>query len=74
MPALCLRMAPQYLISQSNNIFSSPSYNDNGLTPNKMTSEENIMNNNCLCHIFDDNCTWIIILAIIVVFCCCCNH
>ena len=24
------------------------------------------MNNNCLCHIFDDNCTWIIILAIIV--------
>ena len=34
----------------------------------------NIMNNNCLCHIFDDNCTWIIILAIIVVLCCCCNH
>ena len=31
------------------------------------------MNNNCLCHIFDDNCTWIIILALIVVFCCCCN-
>ena len=31
------------------------------------------MNNNCLCHIFDDNCTWIIILAIIVVFCCCCH-
>ena len=34
----------------------------------------NIMNNNCLCHIFDDNCTWIIILAIILVFCCCCNN
>jgi hypothetical protein len=33
----------------------------------------NIMNN-CFCHIFDDNCTWIIILAIIIVFCCCCNH
>ena len=32
------------------------------------------MNNNCLCHIFDDNYTWIIILAIIIVFCCCCNH
>lgn len=31
------------------------------------------MNNNCLCHIFDDNCTWIIILAIVIVFCCC-NH
>ena len=40
----------------------------------KMTSEENIMNNNCLCHIFDDNCTWIIILAIVIVFVCCCNH
>ena len=32
------------------------------------------MNNNCLCHIFDDNnCTWVIILAIIIVLCCCCN-
>ena len=31
------------------------------------------MNNNCLCHLFDDNCTWIIILALIVVFCSCCN-
>ena len=30
--------------------------------------------NNCLCHIFDDNCTWIIILAIVIVFCCCCNN
>jgi hypothetical protein len=41
----------------------------------KMTLEDNIMNNNCLCHIFDDNnCTWIIILAIVIVFCCCCNH
>ncbi len=29
--------------------------------------------NNCLCHLFDDNCTWIIILALIVVFCCCCG-
>lgn len=36
-------------------------------------SEANIMNN-CLCHIFDDNCTWIIILAIVIVFCCCCNN
>ena len=31
------------------------------------------MNNNCLCHIFDDHCTWIIILAIFIVLCCCCN-
>jgi len=29
--------------------------------------------NNCLCHLFDDNCTLIIILALIVVFCCCCG-
>ncbi len=29
--------------------------------------------NNCLCHIFDDNCTWIIIAALIVLCCCCCN-
>lgn len=32
------------------------------------------MNSNCLCHIFDDNCTWIIILAIVIVVCCCCNN
>lgn len=31
------------------------------------------MNNNCLCNLFDDNCTWIIILAIVIVLCCCCN-
>ncbi len=31
------------------------------------------MNNNCLCNLFDDNCTWIIILALVVIFCCCCN-
>ncbi len=31
------------------------------------------MNNNCFCHLFDDNCTWIIIAALIVVLCCCCN-
>ncbi len=30
--------------------------------------------NNCFCHLFDDNCTWIIILAIVIVFCCCCNN
>ena len=30
--------------------------------------------NNCLCSLFDDNCTWIIILAIIVVLCSCCNR
>ena len=24
------------------------------------------MNNNCLCHLFDDNCTWIIIIALII--------
>ena len=40
----------------------------------KLYISEDLMNNNCLCHLFDDNCTWIIILAIIVVFCCCCNH
>ena len=27
--------------------------------------------NNCLCHLFDDNCTWIIIVALIILFCCC---
>ncbi len=32
------------------------------------------MNNNCLCHLFDDNCTWIVILAIVIVFCCCCHN
>ncbi len=32
------------------------------------------MNNNCLCHIFDDNCTWIVILVAIVIICCCCNN
>lgn len=32
------------------------------------------MNGNCLCNLFDDNCTWIIILAIIVLLCCCCNN
>ncbi len=30
------------------------------------------MNNNCLCRLFDDNCTWIIIVALILL-CCCCN-
>lgn len=29
--------------------------------------------NNCLCHLFDNNCTWIIIAAL-VVLCCCCNN
>ncbi len=29
--------------------------------------------NNCLCHLFDNNCTWIIIAALIVL-CCCCNN
>ncbi len=29
--------------------------------------------NNCLCHLFDDNCTWIIIIALIIL-CCCCNN
>lgn len=32
------------------------------------------MNNNCLCNLFDDNCTWIIILALVVIFCCCCHN
>ncbi len=27
--------------------------------------------NNCLCHLFDDNCTWIIIIALIILCCCC---
>lgn len=30
--------------------------------------------NNCLCRIFDDNCTWLIVVACILVFCCCCNN
>lgn len=30
-------------------------------------------NNNCLCHIFDDNCMWIIIIALLVLFCCGCG-
>lgn len=29
--------------------------------------------NNCLCNLFDDNCTWIIIIALIVILCCCCH-
>jgi len=28
--------------------------------------------NNCFCHLFDDNCTWIIIAALIIL--CCCNN
>ncbi len=32
------------------------------------------MNSNCLCRIFDDNCTWLVILAAILVICCCCNN
>ena len=31
------------------------------------------MNGNCLCHLFDDHCTWIIILAIVLIFCCYCG-
>ncbi len=27
--------------------------------------------NNCLCHLFDDNCTWIIIIALLILLCCC---
>lgn len=30
--------------------------------------------NNCLCNLFDNNCTWIIIIALIILlFCSCCN-
>ena len=25
--------------------------------------------NNCLCHLFDDNCTWIIIIALLILLC-----
>ena len=28
--------------------------------------------NNCLCHLFDDNCTWILVVALIILFCACC--
>ena len=38
------------------------------------SAQQTYMNNNCLCNLFDDNCTWIIILAIVIVFCCCCNN
>ncbi len=30
--------------------------------------------NNCLCHLFDDNCTWIIIIALVILLCCCCGN
>ena len=30
--------------------------------------------NNCFCHLFDDNCTWIIIIALIILLCCCCGN
>ena len=31
--------------------------------------------NNCLCHLFNDDCgTWIIIIALVILFCCCCGH
>ena len=27
---------------------------------------------NCLCDLFDDNCTlWVIVIALIIIFCCC---
>ena len=29
--------------------------------------------NNCLCHLFEDNCTWIIIIALIILVCCACG-
>ncbi len=32
------------------------------------------MNNNCLCNLFDNNCTWIIIIALIILFFCCGNN
>ena len=34
---------------------------------------EDLLMNNCLCNLFDDNCTWIIIIALIVILCCCCH-
>ncbi len=30
--------------------------------------------NNCFCHLFDDNCTWIIIIALLILLCCCCGN
>ena len=29
------------------------------------------MNNNCLCNLFDNNCTWIIVIALIILLFCC---
>ena len=36
--------------------------------------ERRLYMNNCLCNLFDNNCTWIIIIALIILlFCSCCN-
>lgn len=31
------------------------------------------MNNNCLCNLFDNNCTWIIVIALIILLFFCNN-
>ncbi len=30
--------------------------------------------NNCLCRLFDDNCTWILVIALALLFCNCCGN
>ena len=56
-------------------IFSASSYYVSvGACPKlpRIRTEDFLMNN-CLCHLFDDNCTWIIIIALLILFCSCCH-
>ena len=50
-----------------------PYYDSVGGIPPEDNFTEDLLMNNCLCHLFDDNCTWIIIIALIILFCCACN-
>ena len=50
-----------------------PYYDSVGGKPPEDFLTEDLLMNNCLCHLFDDNCTWIIIIALIILFCCACN-
>ena len=54
--------------------FRRPPYDDSvgGNSPKRILTEDFLMNN-CLCHLFDDNCTWIIIIALVILFCSCCG-
>ena len=57
------------------NIFLRSTYydNENGEFAVLITlNGGNLMNNNCLCSIFNDNWIWIIIIALILL-CCGCN-